>query len=252
MSGQVTAIVTTNLNKIINVNYYPVETARRSNLRHRPIGIGVQGLADTFILLGMARRSKPLCRSFKVIAKCGSKKKLPNVMSSFIVAHKTTRSVIPFSVFPSSPHQGLYLSRCTFQFAHSRSPARRPADEQACSDPSSCPSSTRRSAWQSAGNRSTSRSSRPRERRAAHGRKPRDDGVGSRHRRGYIPTSTTVLPPSLTGFAPFSTVLFGPNPLSQNPGHTANTLNPSPLYHAAWSAVSMFNAALLHWYAVVR
>lgn len=54
MSGQVTAIVTMNLNKIINVNYYPVETARRSNLRHRPIGIGVQGLADTFILLGMA------------------------------------------------------------------------------------------------------------------------------------------------------------------------------------------------------
>ena len=51
--GQVTAIVTENLNKIIDVNYYPVETARRSNLRHRPIGIGVQGLADTFILLGM-------------------------------------------------------------------------------------------------------------------------------------------------------------------------------------------------------
>lgn len=50
---QVTAIVTFNLNKIIDVNYYPVETARRSNLRHRPIGIGVQGLADTFILLGM-------------------------------------------------------------------------------------------------------------------------------------------------------------------------------------------------------
>lgn len=51
---QVTAIVTTNLNKIIDVNYYPVETAKRSNMLHRPIGIGVQGLADTFILLGMA------------------------------------------------------------------------------------------------------------------------------------------------------------------------------------------------------
>lgn len=46
--------MTTNLNKIIDVNYYPIENARRSNLRHRPIGIGVQGLADTFILLGMA------------------------------------------------------------------------------------------------------------------------------------------------------------------------------------------------------
>ncbi|KAH9706707.1 Ribonucleoside-diphosphate reductase large subunit [Citrus sinensis] len=55
--AEVTAIVTENLNKIIDVNYYPVETARRSNLRHRPIGIGVQGLADTFILLGMAFES---------------------------------------------------------------------------------------------------------------------------------------------------------------------------------------------------
>nr|XP_019704796.1 ribonucleoside-diphosphate reductase large subunit isoform X1 [Elaeis guineensis] len=51
--AEVTETVTTNLNKIIDVNYYPVETAKRSNLRHRPIGIGVQGLADTFILLGM-------------------------------------------------------------------------------------------------------------------------------------------------------------------------------------------------------
>uniref|UniRef100_A0A1D1XTJ6 Ribonucleoside-diphosphate reductase n=1 Tax=Anthurium amnicola TaxID=1678845 RepID=A0A1D1XTJ6_9ARAE len=51
--AEVTALVTGNLNKIIDVNYYPVETARKSNLRHRPIGIGVQGLADTFILLGM-------------------------------------------------------------------------------------------------------------------------------------------------------------------------------------------------------
>ncbi|KAM7507915.1 hypothetical protein LguiA_018368 [Lonicera macranthoides] len=52
--AEVTAIVTANLNKIIDINYYPVETAKMSNLRHRPIGIGVQGLADTFILLGMA------------------------------------------------------------------------------------------------------------------------------------------------------------------------------------------------------
>ncbi|XP_039143601.1 ribonucleoside-diphosphate reductase large subunit [Dioscorea cayenensis subsp. rotundata] len=51
--AEITAIVTVNLNKIIDVNYYPVETAKNSNLRHRPIGIGVQGLADAFILLGM-------------------------------------------------------------------------------------------------------------------------------------------------------------------------------------------------------
>jgi ribonucleoside-diphosphate reductase alpha chain len=48
---EVTYQITLNLNKIIDGNYYPVPEAERSNLRHRPIGIGVQGLADTFILL---------------------------------------------------------------------------------------------------------------------------------------------------------------------------------------------------------
>jgi len=47
----ITYIVTRNLNKVIDVNFYPVEEARRSNMRHRPIGIGVQGLADVFILM---------------------------------------------------------------------------------------------------------------------------------------------------------------------------------------------------------
>jgi ribonucleoside-diphosphate reductase alpha chain len=48
---EVTYEVTKNLNKIIDHNFYPIEEARNSNLRHRPIGIGVQGLADAFILL---------------------------------------------------------------------------------------------------------------------------------------------------------------------------------------------------------
>jgi len=45
----VTKVITRNLNKIIDVNHYPIEQARNSNMRHRPIGIGVQGLADAFI-----------------------------------------------------------------------------------------------------------------------------------------------------------------------------------------------------------
>ena len=45
--------VTYNLNKIIDVNFYPTKKTERSNFRHRPIGIGVQGLADVFILLGL-------------------------------------------------------------------------------------------------------------------------------------------------------------------------------------------------------
>ena len=50
---EVTKIVTKNLNRVIDRNFYPVETARRSNMKHRPIGLGVQGLADVFILCGL-------------------------------------------------------------------------------------------------------------------------------------------------------------------------------------------------------
>jgi len=49
----VTKTVTKNLNRVIDRNFYPVETARRSNMKHRPIGLGVQGLADVFILCGL-------------------------------------------------------------------------------------------------------------------------------------------------------------------------------------------------------
>jgi ribonucleoside-diphosphate reductase alpha chain len=48
---EVTYVITKNLNKIIDVNYYPIPEARNSNMRHRPIGIGIQGLADAFILM---------------------------------------------------------------------------------------------------------------------------------------------------------------------------------------------------------
>jgi ribonucleoside-diphosphate reductase alpha subunit len=50
----VTRVVTRNLNRVIDKNYYPTEAARKSNMRHRPIGIGVQGLADVFMMLGLS------------------------------------------------------------------------------------------------------------------------------------------------------------------------------------------------------
>ena len=50
---EVTKTVTKNLNRVIDRNFYPVETAKRSNMKHRPIGLGVQGLADVFILCGL-------------------------------------------------------------------------------------------------------------------------------------------------------------------------------------------------------
>jgi ribonucleoside-diphosphate reductase alpha subunit len=51
---EVTRTVTRNLNRVIDKNYYPTEAARKSNMRHRPIGIGVQGLADLFMMLGLS------------------------------------------------------------------------------------------------------------------------------------------------------------------------------------------------------
>jgi len=53
----VTKVVTSNLNRVIDINFYPTEKTRRSNLLHRPIGIGVQGLADAFIMMDLAFHS---------------------------------------------------------------------------------------------------------------------------------------------------------------------------------------------------
>jgi ribonucleotide reductase alpha subunit len=50
----VTRVVCRNLNKVIDLNHYPIVEAKNSNLRHRPIGIGVQGLADAFIKVTVA------------------------------------------------------------------------------------------------------------------------------------------------------------------------------------------------------
>ncbi len=55
---EITKVATRNLNKVIDRNYYPVPEARNSNMRHRPIGIGVQGLADAFIMLKMPFESE--------------------------------------------------------------------------------------------------------------------------------------------------------------------------------------------------
>jgi ribonucleotide reductase alpha subunit len=51
---EVSRLVTYNLNRIIDVNYYPTEKTRKSNMRHRPIGIGVQGLADVFMMMNLS------------------------------------------------------------------------------------------------------------------------------------------------------------------------------------------------------
>lgn len=54
----VTKVITNNLNKVIDINFYPTDKTKRSNMRHRPIGIGIQGLADTFVLMDIAFHSE--------------------------------------------------------------------------------------------------------------------------------------------------------------------------------------------------
>ncbi len=55
---QITKVATKNLNKVIDVNYYPVKEAKTSNMRHRPIGLGVQGLADAFVMMRLPFESE--------------------------------------------------------------------------------------------------------------------------------------------------------------------------------------------------
>ena len=55
---EVTKVITNNLNRVIDINFYPTEKTRVSNFKHRPIGIGVQGLADAFILMDIAFHSE--------------------------------------------------------------------------------------------------------------------------------------------------------------------------------------------------
>ena len=58
MLHQLTQILTENLNRVIDINFYPTKKTRTSNMRHRPIGLGVQGLADTFAILNIPFHSE--------------------------------------------------------------------------------------------------------------------------------------------------------------------------------------------------
>ena len=100
----VTCQVTKNLNKIIDINYYPVPEAERSNLRHRPIGIGVQGLADTFFKMRFPFDSQE-ARALNV-----------EIFETIYFAAMTTSKNLakeegPYESFPGSP-----LSKGKFQF----------------------------------------------------------------------------------------------------------------------------------------
>jgi ribonucleotide reductase alpha subunit len=63
----VVRVVTQNLNHVIDINYYPTEKTRTSNFRHRPIGIGIQGLADVFFMMNIAFHSEEAVKINKLI-----------------------------------------------------------------------------------------------------------------------------------------------------------------------------------------
>ena len=101
---EVTYQVTLNLNRIIDNNYYPVEEARRSNLRHRPVGLGVQGLADAFIQLRMPFESEEAKKLNKEIFE-----------TIYFAAMNASKDLAikdgPYETFKGSP-----LSKGQFQF----------------------------------------------------------------------------------------------------------------------------------------
>jgi ribonucleoside-diphosphate reductase alpha subunit len=101
---EVTQIVTRNLNKVIDNNFYPVPETRTSNFRHRPIGLGVQGLADVFMLLGLPFESD--------MAKTLNKNIFETIYYAALTAsNNLARELGAYETFKGSP-----LSEGIFQF----------------------------------------------------------------------------------------------------------------------------------------
>jgi ribonucleoside-diphosphate reductase alpha chain len=101
---EVTYQATLNLNKIIDENYYPVPEAKKSNLRHRPIGLGVQGLADAFIMMGLPFESEE--------AKTLNKEVFETIYYAAMTASKDlSKELGPYETYQGSP-----VSKGIFQY----------------------------------------------------------------------------------------------------------------------------------------
>ena len=100
----ITRVVTRNLNKVIDVNYYPIPEAENSNMRHRPIGIGVQGLADAFILMRFPFDSSEARQLNKDIFET-------IYFAAMTESHELAKQHGAYTTFPGSP-----ISEGKFQF----------------------------------------------------------------------------------------------------------------------------------------
>lgn len=103
---EVTYQVTLNLNRVIDENYYPVEAAKNSNLRHRPIGLGVQGLADAYILMGYPFESDE------------ARKLNRELFETIYFAAMTASKDLAVQEGPYSTFKGSPVSKGVFQFDH--------------------------------------------------------------------------------------------------------------------------------------
>jgi ribonucleoside-diphosphate reductase alpha chain len=103
---EVTYQITLNLNKVIDENYYPVEAAKNSNLRHRPIGLGVQGLADAYILMGFPFESEEARRLNR------------EVFETIYFAAMTASKDLAIKEGAYSTFKGSPVSQGIFQFDH--------------------------------------------------------------------------------------------------------------------------------------
>ena len=101
---EVSRIVTRNLNKVIDINYYPIKEAENSNMRHRPIGIGVQGLADAFILMRHAFDS-PEARQLN-----------REIFETIYFAAVTESNALAAKDGPYKTYKGSPISKGEFQF----------------------------------------------------------------------------------------------------------------------------------------
>jgi len=96
--------VTKNLNKVIDRNYYPVKQAENSNMRHRPVGLGIQGLADTFIMLRLPFTSDE------------AKKLNEEIFETMYFAAVTASNEMAIEEGPYSTFEGSPISKGEFQF----------------------------------------------------------------------------------------------------------------------------------------
>ncbi len=103
---EVTYQVTINLNKVIDENYYPVDAAKNSNLRHRPIGLGVQGLADAYILMGYPFESEE------------ARKLNRELFETIYYAAMTASKDLAIQDGPYTTFKGSPVSKGVFQFDH--------------------------------------------------------------------------------------------------------------------------------------